>query len=191
MSSELQNLLDKIQREGVDKAKADAAEITAQAKSEAAEIVKTAKDEASQEMARAKAEQEAYAQRASETIRQAARDTILEVENAIRTLLENLLTKNGNEVMSSPEAVKPLILEAINTLASGNEAEISANEKLVDALRSDLANMKNIKVVMDELTGNGFSIKLDGGRVEHDFTSETIASALAKRLRPALAKLVK
>jgi V/A-type H+-transporting ATPase subunit E len=191
MSSELQNLLDKIQREGVDKAKADAAEITAQAKSEAAEIIKTAKDEASQEMARAKAEQEAYAQRASETIRQAARDTILEVENAIRTLLENLLTKNVNEVMSSPEAVKPLILEAINTLASGNEAEISANEKLVDALRSDLANMKNIKVVMDELTGNGFSIKLNGGRVEHDFTSETIASALAKRLRPALAKLVK
>jgi V/A-type H+-transporting ATPase subunit E len=191
MSSELQNLLDKIQREGVDKAKADAAEITAQAKSEAAEIIKTAKDEASQEMARAKAEQEAYAQRASETIRQAARDTILEVENAVRTLLENLLTKNVTEALSSPEALKPIVIEAITNLTSGKEAEVVVNAKMADQLRAELAAMSNIKVVMDEMSGEGFSIKIDGGRVEHDFTSTTIATALAKRLRPALAELVK
>ena len=104
MSSELQSLLEKIQRDGVEKANAEAAEITARAKEEAALIVKKAKEDAAAEKARSEAEQKAYAERASETIRQAARDTILEVENAVRKLLEKVLLDNVNEAMSSPEA---------------------------------------------------------------------------------------
>ena len=45
-------------------------------------------------------------------------------------------------------------------------------------------------VVVDESLGAGFSVKLDGGRVEHAFTAEVIAAELAKRLRPDLAKLL-
>ena len=47
-----------------------------------------------------------------------------------------------------------------------------------------------VKVVLDESVGTGFSIRLDGGRVEHDFSESAIVAALAKRLRPDLAKLV-
>ena len=191
MSSELQSLLEKIQRDGVEKANAEAAEITARAKEEAALIVKKAKEDAAAEKARSEAEQKAYAERASETIRQAARDTILEVENAVRKLLEKVLLDNVNEAMSSPEAVKPLVLDAISALAAGKEAEVSANAKLADALRAELAASGNVKVVTDEMTEKGFSVKLDSGRIEHDFKGATIAAALAKRLRPALAELVK
>jgi V/A-type H+-transporting ATPase subunit E len=191
MSSELQSLLEKIQRDGVEKANAEAAEITARAKEEAALIVKKAKEDAAAEKARSEAEQKAYAERASETIRQAARDTILEVENAVRKLLEKVLLDNVNEAMSSPEAVKPLVIDAISALAAGKEAEVSANAKLADALRAELASSGNVKVVTDEMTEKGFSVKLDSGRIEHDFKGATIAAALAKRLRPALAELVK
>ena len=191
MSSELQSLLEKIQRDGVEKANAEAAEITARAKEEAALIVKKAKEDAAAEKARSEAEQKAYAERASETIRQAARDTILEVENAVRKLLEKVLLDNVNEAMSSPEAVKPLVIDAISALAAGKEAEVSANAKLADALRAELAASGNVKVVTDEMTEKGFSVKLDSGRIEHDFKGATIAAALAKRLRPALAELVK
>ena len=44
---------------------------------------------------------------------------------------------------------------------------------------------------MDEVTSSGFTVKLDGGRVEHDFTGATVAAELAKRLRPDLAALMK
>ena len=58
MSEDLQGLLEKINREGVEKAEAKAAEIIAEAKAKAAEIVKAAKDEAAQ----AKADADAAAQ---------------------------------------------------------------------------------------------------------------------------------
>ncbi len=43
---------------------------------------------------------------------------------------------------------------------------------------------------MDETLGTGFTIKLEGGRVEHDFTGATVSAELAKRLRPDLAALM-
>ena len=48
-----------------------------------------------------------------------------------------------------------------------------------------------VKVVADETTGAGFTVKLDNGRVEHDFTDAAIAGALAQRLRADLAALLK
>ena len=43
----------------------------------------------------------------------------------------------------------------------------------------------------DETLDAGFSVRLDGGRIEHAFTGDVIATELAKRLRPELAALLK
>ena len=48
-----------------------------------------------------------------------------------------------------------------------------------------------MNVVTDEASGTGFSVKLDGGRVEHAFTGPVVCEALARRLRADLAELVK
>ena len=60
------------------------------------------------------------------------------------------------------------------------------------ALKAQLAAdaAKGVQVVLDETTGAGFALRLDGGRVEYDFSEAAIAAALAKRLRPDLARLV-
>ena len=63
--------------------------------------------------------------------------------------------------------------------------------KIAEALKAQLAAKANFSVVMDETHGSGFNVKLDGGRVEHDFTGATVAAELAKRLRPDLAALMK
>ena len=47
-----------------------------------------------------------------------------------------------------------------------------------------------MNVVLDPTVGAGFSIRLDGGRVEYDFSEAAISAAIAKRLRPALAALL-
>ena len=69
---------------------------------------------------------------------------------------------------------------------------MAANEKLAAALKAQLAAdaAKGVKVVLDPTVGSGFSIRLDGGRVEHDFSEAAISAAIAKRLRPALAALL-
>ena len=191
MAEELQQLLEKIQRDGVDKANAEAAAIVAKAKEEANALVKKAQEDAAAAEAKGKADAEAYAARARETISQAARDTVLKVKEDVTKLLTQLLAQNVSAALAT-EAV-PLAAAAVKELVTGSGAEVATSAKLVDALRAQLAAQaqNGVKVVADEMTGAGFTVKLDNGRVEHDFTDAAIANALAQRLRADLAELLK
>ena len=192
MAEELQQLLEKIQRDGVDKANAEAAAIVAKAKAEADALVKKAQEAAAAAEAKGKADAEAYAERARETISQAARDTVLKVKDDVTKLLTQLLAQDVSAALAT-EAV-PIAAAAVKELVTGSAtAEVAASAKLVDALRAQLAAQAQggVKVVADEMTGAGFTVKLDNGRVEHDFTDVAIANALAQRLRADLAALLK
>ena len=191
MAEELQQLLEKIQHDGVEKANAEAAAIISKAKAEAEACKKAAEEDAAAATAKAEAEAKASAERAEKTIQQAARDTIREVKNALDALFENLLAKNVNAALSTPGEAAKIALDAIRSL-NADDAEVAANEKLAAALKAQLAAdaAKGVKVVLDPTVGSGFSIRLDGGRVEHDFSEAAISAAIAKRLRPALAALL-
>ena len=191
MAEELQQLLEKIQHDGVEKANAEAAAIISKAKAEAEACKKAAAEEAAAATAKAEAEAKASAERAEKTIQQAARDTIREVKNALDALFENLLAKNVNAALTTPGEAAKIALDAIRSL-NADDAEVAANEKLAAALKAQLAAdaAKGVKVVLDPTVGSGFSIRLDGGRVEHDFSEAAISAAIAKRLRPALAALL-
>ena len=192
MAEELQQLLEKIQHDGVEKANAEAAAIVAAAKEKADALVKNAQDEAKAAGEKADADAKAYAARAEETIRQAARDTVLKVKEDVTRLLTNLLAEDVKAALAADAVV--IAGTAIKELVSGTAgAEVSVSAKLADAIRAQLAaqSLNGVKVVSDETTGAGFTVKLDNGRVEHDFTDAAIAEALAQRLRPDLAALLK
>ena len=190
MAEELQQLLEKIQHDGVEKANAEAATILAKAKADAAAILKDAESKAAALRAQAETDAKAFEERAQKTISQAARDTGLEVKDAIGRMLEKLLAKDVAAALADPSEAAKLALAAVNEL--GSNADVAAGEKLAAALKAQLAAdaKAGVKVVLDESVGTGFSIRLDGGRVEHDFSESAIVAALAKRLRPDLAKLV-
>ena len=188
MAEELQSLIEKINRDGVEKATAEAEKIVATAKEQAAAIVKAAKEEAARAAESAKKEAEASAERAKDTLRQAARDTVISVEEAVKRLLERILAANVDAALSSPAKAAEIAGAAISELVGGGE--IATGPKLVEALRAQLAAKQSFTVVMDDTLGSGFTVKLDGGRVEHDFTGGTVATELAKRLRPDLAALM-
>jgi V/A-type H+-transporting ATPase subunit E len=189
MSEDIQSLLEKINREGVEKAEAEAKKIIDAAKAEAAEITAAAKAEAAKTKAEAERDSALYAERAAETIRQAARDTVISVQDTVSAMLTNLLVQNVEKTLADEKTVSTLVLDAIKELSGG--IEISAPEKIAAALKAQLASNPQITVTADETCDAGFSVKLDGGRIEHGFTAEVIADELAKRLRPDLAKLVR
>lgn len=191
MSEDLQSLLEKINRDGVEKAQAAADKIVADAKAKAAEIVKSAKAEAEKAKAEAEKASADYAARATETMGQCARDTIIKIEAAVTTLLENLLAKDVDAALADEKSVAGFVTEAIRSLAGKGEIEVAAAAKLAASLKAQLAAQTNLTVVTDEILDTGFSVKVDGGRVEHAFTGDVIAAELAKRLRPDLAKLLK
>ena len=189
MSEDLQSLLEKINRDGVEKAQAEADRILADAKAKAAAIVKTANEEAAKAKAAADQDAKDYAARAAETVKQAARDTVLEVKDAVTALLEKILAKDIDQALADEKAVTALVADAIKGLTGS--VEVAAPAQLAATLKAQLAAQKNITVVLDETLDTGFAVKLDGGRVEHAFTGEVIAGELAKRLRPDLAALLK
>lgn len=189
MSEDLQGLLEKINREGVEKAEAKAAEIIAEAKAKSAEIVKAAKDEAALMKAEADAAAQDFAARAAETVRQAARDTVISVRESIVKLLENVLADNVKSALLDGTTAVSLAAKAVSELASG--VEISSAPQIAEALKAQLAAKGEISILADGTLSAGFSVKIDNGRIEHAFTPEVIAAELAKRLRPELANLLK
>ena len=186
---DLQSLLEKINRDGVEKAETEAKRIIDEAKAKAEALIKSARAEADKAKAEADKAAEDYAKRAAETIRQSARDTVISVQESITKMLEKLLAQDVDAALANPTTAAGLAAGAVEDLT--RTTEILANSKLVAALKAQLADKKNVTVVTDETIGSGFTVKVDGGRVEHSFTGEVISAELAKRLRPDLAALLK
>ena len=194
MTQDLQHLLEKIQRDGVDKAKADADKLVEAARAQARSILDAAKAEAAKVKDDARVEAEAFEHRAEETVRQSSRDTLLSVEKAVTALLTNLLLKDVNTALNSTELVSGLVVEAVKTYLCGKGSiEVATAAKLADSLRAKLAAeaATGVTVVTDETIGTGFRVKLADGRIEHTFTGAAVADSLAKQLRPRLAALMK
>lgn len=199
MAEELQQLLEKIQRDGVNKAQTEADALLAAARAEAETIVKKARSEAHALQESAQADAAAFEKRAEETIAHVARDTILQVEQAVTALFERLLLQNIDAALASQrEAVARLALAAIERYtadAPSAEATLAGQAELTAILRAQLADKagsdSGLQIVTDQGSGSGFTVKLDNGRVEHAFTSRAVAQELAQRLRPGLAKLMR
>lgn len=194
MTQDLQQLLEKIQRDGVDKAKTDSDKIVEDARAQARSLIESARAEATKIKTAARVEAEAFEHRAEETVRQSARDTLLNVEKAVTSLLTTLLLKDVNSALNSTELVSGLVVEAVRTyLAGKGTIEVAAAAKLADALRAKLAGeaASGVTVVTDDTIGTGFRVRLANGRIEHAFTGAAIADSLAKQLRPRLASLLK
>ena len=186
---DLQGLLEKINRDGVEKANAEAARIVGAAQTKADALVKAAESAAAQAKAAAEKEAADYQARAAETVKQAARDVVLGVRESVTRLLEGLLAKDVEAALADDAVAVGLVAAAIRDLTG--PGEVVAGAKLAAALKAQAAALKDFTLVTDEALGAGFSVRLDGGRVEHAYTGEVIAAELAKRLRPDLAALLK
>lgn len=186
---DLQSLLEKINRDGVERAEAEAARIIAEANAKAAAIVKEANDRAAEAKSAAEKSAAESAARAEETVRQAARDTILKIESSVTALLEKLLVEDVDRALADGETAGRLAAEAVAGLVG--PVEVAAPAKLAASLKARLAACRDLTVVTDPVLETGFTVRVDNGRVEHAFTGDVIAAELAKRLRPDLAKLLK
>jgi V/A-type H+-transporting ATPase subunit E len=191
--------LDKIQNEGIAKADAEAARILEEARKKAAGIV--AEAEKKQAAARAQSEVDAklFQQRAEQAVRQAARDVVLGVSEAVDQTLRRVLLAKTTAALS-PEFLQTFVADVVRAYAASAEGgqgiEILASpeqaDKLSDYLLKSIQDSAavGLKVRPDRDVTAGFRVSLAGGRIEHDFSAQAIQAAMARLLRPALAKLL-
>ncbi len=201
MSEELQPILDHIRREGVDKARAEAESILKDARTKAKAITEKAAAEAQSLRDAAQEDAKAFNARAEASLKQAARDLILSIEQQVTKQLERLLQDEVTRVLDDA-TLTTLIVEAVrNTIREQDpERDIAVllpDEKL-QALRHHLLGKlreglgeQAVELRAAETQEGGFSIRTDNGRVEHDFRAGAITEALARLLRPGLVELLR
>ena len=200
MAEELQNLLEKIKRDGVEKANAEAAAIVAKAKSDAAAIVKTAQDEAAAAKAAAAEDAQENAARAEETIRQAARDTVISLKTDLLSRL-NAVVKNCVGEAMTPEVMEQIILKMAEAYGKSTESAESLEillpkkeqEQAEAFLKSRLlAELKaNPEINLTNEFNSGLQIAFRGTEVYFDFSDDALSEVLCRFVGPKLTSVIK
>jgi V/A-type H+/Na+-transporting ATPase subunit E len=199
MPEHLDSLIEKIRKDGVETARAEAEAIVAEAGRKADALLKQASAEA--ETARAKAEKDsaAYAERAEASIRQAARDVILSVGAAIEKLAAAVAARAVQHALD-PDTLRRLVAQVVEAYCrdtSGAELTVLLNPEQKDAVQAYLmqtlaAELRSGVTLRDDAgVVAGFRVSIADKQVEHDFSSAAIAAALAELLRPELGAIVR
>ena len=199
MAEELKSLLDRIQRDGVERAETERARIVEEAEARAAAIVEEAGKKAAAARAAAEQDAAAFRQRAERSLQQAARDVVLSVGETLKRALDGLVTAEINGAVDE-ETLKTLVqamveayagregdsrLEVLVTPAQQKTIEAYFRERFAERLRGGL------DVKGDDSVVSGFRVSMDNGQVQHDLTGPAIAEAMSRLLRPQIGEIVK
>lgn len=193
MAEELKHLIEQIQKEGVEKANAQAEILISQAKEKAAKIVKEAEHKAHEMLLKAKNESEAFAERSVKTLEQAARDLLITVGQGCEKVVTTVLDKEVGGALSG-ELLEKMILSVI-AQNKGGAIELSVSDSDKVALAAFCAGQakqsgQTIELSTDSEILSGFKVSFKDKNVYLDFSGEAVANALGSFLRPELAKTV-
>jgi vacuolar-type H+-ATPase subunit E/Vma4 len=184
MAEELQSLLEKIQRDGIDKAAAEREEIIKKAQAEAESIVAAAKENAEKIRNDAARDAEALTKRAESAVRQAARDILLELNSELKKRVENIVRKRTDEALSS-DFMAEIIREVAKSVLNGQNADTNNIEVMVspakcEELVAKLAAsacqdmVEKISVFPNSAAGRGLKISVNGDQVFFDFSDAAL-----------------
>lgn len=196
MSDQLQDLLQRVYIEGVDKARVEAEDILEKAKAKAEAIIKNARADAELTVAGAKKEAADIAKNAQSDLNMAAQNTLSSVKHKLtEVLLSESFDPKLKQAASDPDFVKKTILEMVSAWKeSGGTVSISESlaGKLEQHFISSLSDSagKGLKVEFLPQMKNGFSISPADGSYKLSFTDEDFSNLFKSFLRPRSNKIL-
>jgi V/A-type H+-transporting ATPase subunit E len=194
----LQHLLDRIKREGIEEAQKASQEILEQARSEAASVIEKAQKEA--ETIRSGAREEVRkGQEGFETaMAQAGRHLIHGLRTEIVQLCDHILERQVAASLT-PEVMKDMILKVMDKwpiLEDRPELEVLLKEEdrqgLEDMLYGSLQERLRKGIILKPAgrIKAGFRIGEKDGRMHYDLTHQGIAEVLGEYLNPRIAQFL-
>jgi V/A-type H+-transporting ATPase subunit E len=196
----LQGLLDRIRKEGVDKAQAEARGIVEAARKTAGDIVRKAEQDAQVLRDDAGRDAERAREQGRQALEQAARDILIAVGNAVQETLDRLVRADVTQALKGP-ALQALVTRVVEgytaRLPAGAAIEVLVPEPEREALAAALAArlteaaQGGLDVRADRSVVAGFRVSARNGGAEHDFTAAAIADAICRLVRPQLAERVR
>ena len=191
MAEELQSLLEKIQRDGIEKAAAERDEIVKNANAEAAAILAAAKAEADKMRADAANDAEALKKRAESAIRQAARDILLELKSELQRRVA-AITRSRMDAALSSEFIAGLVREiAAAALSSADKAASGKLEVMVGPAKCEEVTklltasvgadlVEKMTIFPNAAAGRGLKVSVEGNEVFFDFSDAALTEMICE-----------
>jgi len=199
MDVQLQELIEKIRKDGVESATASAGNIIDEAEKKAAAIVKEAEGKAEEIIRNAKAETARMEKASEDAITQAGRNLIISFRDGINKELSAIVASETEKAYDQ-DLLKKLIPETVKAWAGNPDADdltVLLSSKDLKALGTSLKTALKAKVSKglelkadDSLTG-GFRIGSRRGNAFYDFSAEEVASLFSAYLNPKTTELMK
>lgn len=198
MDVQLQELIDKIKKDGVASAEEQAAKIIAEAESKAASIVNDAKSQAESIEKEAKAASERFQKASEDAVKQASRNLLISFRDGINARLKAIVQDETAKTYSKdllakliPETVKAWVgkAESGDLAVLLSKADLDALESgLKGALKDEIS--KGLEIKADATLASGFRIGNKDGSAYYDYSAESVSELFAAYLNPKIAALV-
>ena len=195
MAEQLNEFLEKIQKEAVGKAAEQAEQKLNAAKAEADKIVSDARAEADRIIADAEAKAKQFAENGEKTLRFASRDVLTYTRQELENLLKKVFAEKAAEVLKL-EDIKPIILKLAGSCEGNVVIEVPEGgdvEKLEKYFLSELAGKAKggVKVCPVKGLKAGASVVSVNGDLKIELTDETLVELLSSQLSPKLAAVLR
>ena len=197
MEIQVQELINKIKKDGIESASEEAARIKLSADAEAAQIAEAAKKEAEDIVARGKQDAERFEKAGVAALGQASRNLVLAFKGEIQSLLDKVTGEQvgkayGDEVL---KAVLPDLIKAWAAKGSDSVAVLlpeASLQKLQTYFKGKLAAQlkKGVELKSDRNLAGGFRIAEKDGSAYYDFSADSVAELLSAYLNPRLAEII-
>lgn len=199
MDFQLQELIDKIKKDGISSAEEAAAQITADAEKKAASIVEEAQKKSDDMIKNARSEIARLEKASEDAVTQACRNMLISFRDSLVAELDGLIQSETAKSYSS-DLMKNLIPETVKAWsknADASELSVLLSEKdlkslegeLKAALKAEIA--KGLEIKPDRTLSAGFRISVKNGAAFYDYSAESVADLFSAYLNPRVAVVMK
>ncbi|MBN3040472.1 MAG: hypothetical protein JW867_05040 [Candidatus Omnitrophica bacterium] len=197
METNLEGLIAKIRKDGIEEAQKSAENILEKAKKEAQDIIEKAKVNAKTIDDNAKASAESLKANTESALRQAARDLVLSLRKEIENIFYKALKEKIQKELDA-DFLKKLISKLVEAWSKDGNLDMKVlvskedKEKLEKLLISSLKDQANkgLEIKISNNIDKGFRLGIKDDSLYYDFTDQSILEQLKVFLNPSIIKIL-
>jgi V/A-type H+-transporting ATPase subunit E len=198
MDIQVQELITKIKKDGIETASQEAARIKSEAEKEARHIIETAEKEAADIISQGKHDAERAEKSGVAALEQASRNLLLAFKDEIKVLLDKIVSSHVSANYSE-DVLKTALPEVLKSWAAkgGDNLAVILSEGDLGKLQSFFTGKlteelkKGVELKSSRKLNQGFHIASKDGSIYYDFSAEAVAQLLSTYLNPKLTEILK
>ena len=196
MENNIDQLAQKIYKEGIEKANEEAKKLLEETQEKSDQIIKEAKQKADLIISQAEKEAEGLKRNSLSEIKLGGEQAISALKQKIQGLLsEKILTTNINEAFEDPKFLKSLILEVVKEWESETGINLTLSKNLQEKIdtsfeKSLVSHIKDLEIKFDTKLKGGFKVSQEGKAFQITFSDEDFVEFFSPFLRQKVKQIL-